>query len=289
MASAPSASALSAVLRCRGNIWSRSPPTKRPAAPVRGLGLPGGVRAAGGGRLTVAYTGGKARGEKDFRETDHLCHPRLSQSSGHARSAVRQLARALTCDLPGTDWCSHMVHAVRCQTYAARIRNTVCVQDARGLPAGAVKVSVKCPCAREASLALPVWSALKSGCLSVSALVSGFMSLRPGDAPQHQQDEGRTDDYLQKNIKDRYVARIGVTGAPPWSQAWGWGSHGWRLVAGSLPTGPGRAQPENGDVGPPSSRLTTRRKVHEGPVQCGLGSSRGGGLDDPIPGPKLWQ
>ncbi|KAI3371940.1 hypothetical protein L3Q82_006812 [Scortum barcoo] len=31
------------------------------------------------------------------------------------------------------------------------------------------------------------------------------------------------------------------------------------------------------DVGPPSSRLTTRRKVHEGPVQCGLGSSRGGG------------
>ncbi|KAI3356029.1 hypothetical protein L3Q82_017308, partial [Scortum barcoo] len=36
-----------------------------------------------------------------------------------------------------------------------------------------------------------------------------------------------------------------------------------RLVAGSLPTGPGRAQPEM-DVGPPSSRLTTRRKVHEG-------------------------
>ncbi|KAI3377263.1 hypothetical protein L3Q82_009167 [Scortum barcoo] len=30
-------------------------------------------------------------------------------------------------------------------------------------------------------------------------------------------------------------------------------------------------------VGPPSSRLTTRRKVHEGLVQCGLGSNRGGG------------
>ncbi|KAI3377173.1 hypothetical protein L3Q82_009085, partial [Scortum barcoo] len=38
-------------------------------------------------------------------------------------------------------------------------------------------------------------------------------------------------------------------------------------------TRPGSAR--NGDVGPPSSRLTTRRKVHEGPVQCGLGSSRG--------------
>ncbi|KAI3352855.1 hypothetical protein L3Q82_019428 [Scortum barcoo] len=32
-------------------------------------------------------------------------------------------------------------------------------------------------------------------------------------------------------------------------------------------TRPGSAR--NGDVGPPSSRLTTRRKVHEGPVQCG--------------------
>ncbi|KAI3377201.1 hypothetical protein L3Q82_009116 [Scortum barcoo] len=40
-------------------------------------------------------------------------------------------------------------------------------------------------------------------------------------------------------------------------------------------TRPGSAR--NGDVGPPSSRLTTRRKVHEGPVQCGLGSSRGRG------------
>ncbi|KAI3356688.1 hypothetical protein L3Q82_003370 [Scortum barcoo] len=56
---------------------------------------------------------------------------------------------------------------------------------------------------------------------------------------------------------------------------------GERLVAGSLPTGPasGRAQPEMAwrRGPPPSSRLTTRRKVHEGPVQCGLGSSRGRG------------
>ncbi|KAI3358274.1 hypothetical protein L3Q82_003272 [Scortum barcoo] len=58
------------------------------------------------------------------------------------------------------------------------------------------------------------------------------------------------------------------------------------VVAGSLPTGPGRAQPEMADVGPPSSRLTTRRKVHEGPVQCGLGSSRGGGPRRPNPWTK---
>ncbi|KAI3351147.1 hypothetical protein L3Q82_005709 [Scortum barcoo] len=40
---------------------------------------------------------------------------------------------------------------------------------------------------------------------------------------------------------------------------------------------------QNGGVGPPSSRLTTRRKVHEGPVQCGLGSSRGRGPRRPNP------
>ncbi|KAI3376974.1 hypothetical protein L3Q82_000211 [Scortum barcoo] len=71
----------------------------------------------------------------------------------------------------------------------------------------------------------------------------------------------------EKN-KDRYVARIGVTGAPVFA-------HGTR---------PGSAR--NSDVGPPSSRLTTRRKVHEGPVQCGLGSSRGGGPRRPNPWTK---
>ncbi|KAI3366230.1 hypothetical protein L3Q82_010039, partial [Scortum barcoo] len=60
--------------------------------------------------------------------------------------------------------------------------------------------------------------------------------------------------------------------APPWSQVWGWGS---QVSAWWPGTRPGSAR--NGDVGPPSSRLTTHRKIHEGPVQCGLGSSRGVG------------
>ncbi|KAI3365773.1 hypothetical protein L3Q82_000772 [Scortum barcoo] len=66
----------------------------------------------------------------------------------------------------------------------------------------------------------------------------------------------------------------------------GLGLAGERLVAGSLPTGPGQGSARNGDVGPPSSRLTTRRKVHEGPVQCGLGSSRGRGPRRPNPWTK---
>ena len=28
----------------------------------------------------------------------------------------------------------------------------------------------------------------------------------------------------RQNTEDVYVTRIGVTEAPPWSQAWGWGS-----------------------------------------------------------------
>lgn len=31
-------------------------------------------------------------------------------------------------------------------------------------------------------------------------------------------------------IEDRYIARVDVTEAPPWSEAWSWGSaHGTRL------------------------------------------------------------
>ena len=46
-------------------------------------------------------------------------------------------------------------------------------------------------------------------------------------------------------------------------------------------TRPGSAR--NGNVGSPSSRLTTRRKGHEGLVQCGLGGSRGRVLRRPNP------
>ncbi|KAI3376468.1 hypothetical protein L3Q82_016927 [Scortum barcoo] len=76
----------------------------------------------------------------------------------------------------------------------------------------------------------------------------------------------------------------------------GVGAHaGERLVAGSLVfahgTRPGSAR-NGGDVGPPSSRLTTRRKVHEGPVQCGCvavvaGSLRGAGPSTTLELPRV--
>ncbi|KAI3354155.1 hypothetical protein L3Q82_018485 [Scortum barcoo] len=68
-----------------------------------------------------------------------------------------------------------------------------------------------------------------------------------------------------------------ISKGPTLEPGLGLGLAGERLVAGSLPTGPGRAQPEMAmwawarlPVGSPPAG-----KVHEGPVQCGLGSSRG--------------
>ncbi|KAI3354305.1 hypothetical protein L3Q82_018491, partial [Scortum barcoo] len=98
-----------------------------------------------------------------------------------------------------------------------------------------------------------------------------------------QTKSGSEAHHEKKNIKDRYVARIRRYGAPPWSQAWGWGSQASAWWPGLCPRDPAGLSPKCSDVGPPSSRLTTRRKVHEGPVKCGLGSSRGGGPRRPNP------
>ncbi|KAI3362127.1 hypothetical protein L3Q82_012456 [Scortum barcoo] len=65
-----------------------------------------------------------------------------------------------------------------------------------------------------------------------------------------------------------------ITRGPTLEPGLGLGLAGERLVARVFAHGTRPGSARNGDdVGPPSSRLTTRRKVHEGPVQCGLGSS----------------
>ncbi|KAI3357796.1 hypothetical protein L3Q82_016188 [Scortum barcoo] len=102
-----------------------------------------------------------------------------------------------------------------------------------------------------------------------------------------QTKSGSQAHHEQKNIKDRYVAPDWRyrTGPHPGARP-GVGARrrapGGRVFAHG--TRPGSAR--NGDVGPPSSRLTTRRKVHEGAVQCGLGSSRGRGPRRPNPWTK---
>ncbi|KAK3550677.1 hypothetical protein QTP70_002405 [Hemibagrus guttatus] len=84
-------------------------------------------------------------------------------------------------------------------------------------------------------------------------------------------------------LPDRYVARTGITGAPPWSQARGWGTQASGRVF-ACGTRPGTARRK--DVGPPSRRPATHRKEHNGPVQCLLGSSHGRGPRRPKPWTK---
>lgn len=215
MASTPSASALSAVLRCRGKIWTRNPPTKRPAASVYSLGLSGGAvrdppaerarsnqasaweaflrgeRVVVGRRLAVACESTRhdknPRG-KEAREIHKLCHPKLSQSPGDAHSGVqnalvRQLARRLTSNLPGIKRCSQIIQMFRSETYAAHICKIIFVQEISEFPAGALKVSVTSPrlgqnAAQIPSFVLIGWSTLKSTCLCLTALVSEFMFLK---------------------------------------------------------------------------------------------------------------
>ncbi|XP_034553975.1 uncharacterized protein LOC117823048 [Notolabrus celidotus] len=228
MASTPSASALSAVLRCRGNIWARNPPTKRPATSAYSLGLAGGVvrdspaeeesvweaflrgeRVIMGRRLAVAYecprVDGTVRRGKDSEDMNKLCHPKLSQSPGHARSdvhgvpnaLVRQLTRTLTPNLPGVDKCSKIIHRIKYGTNAAHICKVVFVRECRESPAGVFKVSITSPCLVQNTGQIPSfmstgWSTLKSTCLSLTTLVSEliFMKLvcrsssNQDDAPQ---------------------------------------------------------------------------------------------------------
>ncbi|KAI3377917.1 hypothetical protein L3Q82_009047, partial [Scortum barcoo] len=92
--------------------------------------------------------------------------------------------------------------------------------------------------------------------------------------------------YAEEEHQGPFIAPdwiTSVTGIPPWSQAWGWGSQASAWWPGLCPRDPAGLSPRKWRCGPPSSRLTTRRKVHEGPVQCGLGSSRGRGPRRPNP------
>lgn len=208
MASVPSASALSTVLRCRGNIWTRNPKSKRPAAGVYGslgmgrsavpartdllLLLRGGEQGPQGRRrVTAAFKSHQGRGEsardKNSCELDKLRYSRVAQSSGSARlltvhdAPVSQLARGIFSFRPR--WTDRICGAVR--TVTSRIRSSpyweiAVVQELGGLPAGALKVSLISPCpvgdsGHAPCLATSSWTTLKKACFSQTALVSGVV------------------------------------------------------------------------------------------------------------------
>lgn len=216
MASTPSASALSAVLRCRGNIWTRKQPSKRPATSVYSLGIAGGTvrgspaertrsqhestwgdflqgqRVLVGRRVTLAFKSAvdvKAPREKDSRKFIKLCHPKLAQSSGDAHSAVpadpnamvRQLAGRLISHLSGRDKFSTIIRAIKYNTYASHVCKIVFVQGINQSPA--LKVPITSPywmnnAGQMPDFVISCWSTMRSACLSLTALVSGFLFLK---------------------------------------------------------------------------------------------------------------
>ncbi len=224
MASTPSAPALSAVLRCRGNIWTRNPPTKRPAPSVYSLGaagevicdspterrgsneasaweafLRGGPVVVGKKRLTVAIKSPQVEGNK-------LCHPKVLPSPADAHAVpggtapACQLPRSVTSHLPGIDSYSHIIQKIKPETNTTQVYKIVFVHEIGEFPAGVLKVSIVSPCWMENAEQIPPfvfsgWSTLRSTCLSLTALVSQLMFLKlavlsrssssPDDAPPH--------------------------------------------------------------------------------------------------------
>lgn len=214
MASTPSASALSAVLRCRGNIWTRKQPSKRPATSVYSLGIAGGTvrgspaerarshqastwedflqgqRILVGRSVTLAFKSArediKALSEKDSRKFIKLCHPKLTQCSGDAQSAVsgdpnamvRQLAGRLVSHLSRRDTFSTIIRTNKHNSYASHVCKIVFVQGSLAL-----KVSTTSPYLMDNAGEMPdfvvsCWSTMRSACLSLTALVSGFLFLK---------------------------------------------------------------------------------------------------------------
>ncbi|KAK3542720.1 hypothetical protein QTP70_000097 [Hemibagrus guttatus] len=62
-----------------------------------------------------------------------------------------------------------------------------------------------------------------------------YSELLPGDRTPYPVSKGAprhpTQNLYERNIKDRYIAQTGITGAPSWIQAWGWGTQVVKVTA----------------------------------------------------------
>ncbi|XP_014846907.1 PREDICTED: uncharacterized protein LOC106920421 isoform X2 [Poecilia mexicana] len=160
MASTPSASALSAVLRCRGNIWTRNPPTKRPASAAYSLGLAGGTlrdspaqrggssrwsewRILRRGERLVSAAGlsvccrwdsgdSKAAAEEVFKKNHKLSSSKLSQSSACGASSDQKAPLQQRGDV-----FSKIIRII-----IPEASERICFQGFIQLPARALKLSV---------------------------------------------------------------------------------------------------------------------------------------------------
>nr|XP_049586503.1 uncharacterized protein LOC125975251 isoform X2 [Syngnathus scovelli] len=104
MASTPSASALTSVLRCRGTLWTRNPPSKRSSPSAYGPALAGGTRRDSPGRgeslsyrLSVRYDspsreGGGAHRSRELQRSGPEAHAVFETSNGRPGGARQPAA-----------------------------------------------------------------------------------------------------------------------------------------------------------------------------------------------------
>lgn len=185
MASTPSASALSAVLRCRGKILTRNPPNKRPATSAYSLGLACGAvresttectrsswtsstwesfcqgqRIVVARQLSVAYKSSRlgdktTRTKEDHGAIKNSCHAKLLHSRtgalGDMRSSVpngpnAQMQGRIISTLPGI---VKSLQLIRLFKYEANIiahnYQMIFLQNIDELPSGVLNVSITLP------------------------------------------------------------------------------------------------------------------------------------------------
>ncbi|XP_024114265.1 uncharacterized protein LOC112136649 [Oryzias melastigma] len=192
MASTPSTSALSAVLRCRGKIWTRNPSTKRPASAAYGLGLAGAAlressAERGGSSSTAARTllsvacrwVTRDTFTQDYKKMNKLLSPELS--SGSARAAAprgqHSLVRKVTFHLLGRERCP-------------KITNVLPLELVTYVPRGVLKVTVTSPWSMGSTT--PGWKKLRSACASLTALLVSRLSGLCAWSCSHLQVKGQS-------------------------------------------------------------------------------------------------
>lgn len=176
------------------------------------------------GILTVQYNAPPVNGRtirgKDFRGTDH---PKLGPEDAHSaapggpNALARQLAFKLTSNLLVPDTCSHVIQMIK----HAQISDIVFAHGASELPTGVLKVTISS--SEKAEQMSCILSALRSTCLSLTALVSDVMFRnlavlcrsfsRQDDEPRHlPQKIARTLKNGPKSSKDDsvYVKKMSV-------------------------------------------------------------------------------
>ncbi|XP_053699601.1 uncharacterized protein LOC128746523 [Synchiropus splendidus] len=179
MASTPSGSALTAVLRCRRNVWARNKPSKRPPPAGYSLGLAGvlaqeapaergrGARIVVRARLAVNNPSHELKGNMQTRARLKDCFSKLRGPDPEepvGGDFLRHLARKVISSFRGADRHPSIVitHVCPAQVYQIVLVQEITEQFGESRCSGSSIVSRG-------------WSTLRDTCLSLTTMLSDVM------------------------------------------------------------------------------------------------------------------